>query len=204
MGEMKEPKTVEEWEESIDSHKKGVVIVPRDLFNSKAFRELSEKPTHVLVLLAALNQVYYGKKSKSQKDRPVILNEGKVYLPQNMSKTRRVNSNSTIANAKKRLVELGFLDVVETGSMHNASVFQISERWRKYPHGDYHPKDQKLPGRSLYSEHGLGNPDHPVNKERRRKQKSVQEMNVNAVQEMNEEKSHAIQKSNEENLIFVQ
>ena len=45
-------------------HKKGVIIFYRDMFNSKAFLELSKKPHHVFVLLAALNQVYYQGKTK--------------------------------------------------------------------------------------------------------------------------------------------
>jgi hypothetical protein len=132
--------------------------------------ELSKKPHHVLVLWAALEQVYYEKKTKNNRGRRVLQNGGIVYLPQNMLKVRGIKSNKTIAEAKKKLVELGFLDVMESGSVHNAGVFKVSDRWRKYPHDDYLQKDQKLPGISLYG--GLKNPDHPVNKKRREKKKT--------------------------------
>jgi len=199
LAEMKQAKTEDEWLEHVSSHKKGVVIIQRNLYNSQAFLELSKKPTYVLVLLAALEQVYFEKKS-NRSQRRLIKNGGLIYLPQNMLKTRGVKSNKTIAEAKKKLVELGFLDVVETGSVHHAGVYRISFRWQKYPNGDYHPKDQTLPGMSLYSEHGLKDPDHPVNKERRDKKKnSVQKMNVTPIQEMNVMESGSIQKMNEEN-----
>ncbi len=94
------------------------------MFNSKAFLELSKKPHHVLVLLAALNQVYYKGKDKNNKGRSVIQNGGIVYLTQNMLKARAVKSNPTIAEAKRRLVELGFLDVVQTGTVHRRGCLQ--------------------------------------------------------------------------------
>jgi hypothetical protein len=169
---MKKPKTIEEWEVSIAQHKRGVVIIQRAMFNSKAFLELSKRPLHVLVLLAAINQVFYDKKGNTGKR--AFANGGIIYLPQNLLKARGVNANATIAEAKKRLVELGFIDVVETGSVHHAGVFKISERWSKYPHGDYLPKDRKLPGTSLYSEYGFTSPEHPVTKKRHAKKTSVQ------------------------------
>ena len=52
-----------------------------------------------------------------------------------MLKARAVKSNPTIAEAKRRLVELGFLDVVQTGTVHQAGVFKVSDsvcRQRKW------------------------------------------------------------------------
>ena len=194
---MEDHKTTEWWEENISSNKKGVIILHRDMYNSAAFLELSKKPSHVVVLMAALNQVYYERKSQTS-NRQVLSNGGILYLPQNMLKVRGVKSNKTIAEAKNRLVELGFLDVLEYGTLHKASKFLISNRWRKYPNGDYHSKEQSPPGKSLYSEHGLKNPDHPVNRARRAKKMSVQKMNEAPIQEMNETELQPIQKMNEE------
>ena len=140
---MKTPKTQDQWEESIAEHKKGVIILERRMYNSAAFRELSEHPKHLLVLLVALNQVFWEKKKNSKRGKRIMANGGRVYLPQNALKATGIKSNGTIAEAKKRLVELGFLDVLETGSVNNAAVFQISYRWRQYPNGDYMPKDKK-------------------------------------------------------------
>ena len=196
---MKQPKTIEEWKESISGHKIGVIIISRNMYNSAAFRELSKKHSYVSVLLAALDQVYFEKKTKNNRGKRRLQNGGIIYLPQNMLKARGIRSNKTIAEAKRRLVELGFLDVVETGSVHHAAVFRISDRWREYPNGDYRPKDNKLPGKSLHEEYGLKSQDHPVNKKRREKKKtSVQEMNVAPVQEMNVAELDSIQKMNEE------
>ena len=167
--EMKKPKTQDQWAESIAEHKEGVIILERRMYNSPAFRELSKKRTHVLVLLVALNQVFWEKKKNSKKGRRTMANGGIVYLTQNELKERGIKSGGTIAEAKKRLVELGFLDVLETGSVNNAGKFQISERWRQYPNGDYEPKDQKLPGRCLYENYSLKNPEHPIHRKRREK-----------------------------------
>jgi hypothetical protein len=197
-GPMKKPRSIEEWEEAISEHRKGVIIFHRDLFNSKAFLELSNNPIYVSVLLAAHEQIYYEKKSKNS-NRPGLKNGGKIYLPQNLLKARRIKSNKTIADAKKKLVELGFLDVVETGSVHHASVFRVSYRWREYPNGGYLPKEKKLPGESLYSDYGLQNPEHPVNKKRHAKKMSVQKSNVNAVQKLNVTEVPSVQDLNVEN-----
>jgi hypothetical protein len=156
---MKQPRSIEEWEESIDNDRKGkrgnFRILERGMFNSKAFLELSKKPTHVLVFLAAMNQVEYEKRDKNS-NRQVLRNGGRIYLPQNMLKARGVNSNATIAEAKKTIVELGFLDVMETGSVNHASIFQMSYRWQKYPDGDYRPNEHKSCTGRLKSAEGGG------------------------------------------------
>ena len=159
---MKEPKTVEEWEESIRSDttgKRGAwCILPREIFNSDAFMALTH--AEKAMLLTALNQIGYEDKKKARKrhidDRKVLRNGGQIYLTQNELKARGVLSAATIAKGKKRLVEIGFLDVVETGSVSAPAKFQISERWRKLPNGDYKPKDHNLPGYCLYG--GFQNP----------------------------------------------
>jgi len=138
------------------------------MFNSEAFSALSGK--EVKMLLTALNQLEFEKTSKTKQGArasEAIKNEGRVYLTENELKARGITGKPTITKGKRKLVEIGFLDVVETGSVHHPAVFKISDRWRKYPDGDYRRKDQIPIGRSLHAEHSLANPEHPIHKKRR-------------------------------------
>jgi len=169
---MKEPKKIEDWKETIREDVKGKRgawrLLPREIFNSDAYNELSHAERSML--LTALNQISYEDSSKKRKrkvdSRKVLRNGGRLYLTQNELKARGVKSPATIAKGKRRLVELGFLDVIETGTVNKPTLFQVSDRWRKYPRGDYKPQDGKPPGVSLYD--GLKDPEHPINRKRRK------------------------------------
>ena len=61
-----------------------------------------------------------------------------------------VSLQDTIARAKKRLVQVGFLDVVTQGSFTKAGRFRYSDRWRTYDSG------------ALFSETGTPTYDGPL------------------------------------------
>jgi hypothetical protein len=204
---MKEPRSKDDWEEIRRRNHggKGYFCFDRKLYNSEAFKELSKKPKHVLVLLCALNQLWQEKEDKSAKNRRKFRNGGRVHLVQNELKERHGLANATIAEAKKRLVELGFLDVVEVGDVFNAGVFCFSYRWEEYPLGDYRPKDERPAGKLAYPDNSLKNPDHPINRARQQKKReqektSMQELNVESIQEMNVSITPPIQQLNEESM----
>jgi hypothetical protein len=188
---MKEAKTVEEWKAKIKENAKGTrgrfKILSRDMFYSDAFLALTGP--ECVALLAAWDQIEFEpqKKSRKQKQggksRPVIRNGGRVYLPQNLLKALGIKSSATITKVRKRLVELGFLDVLETGTVHGASVFKVSERWTHYPDGPYQAQDNRPAGLSLYGK-GLKDPDHPLHQRRSKKLHSPNECNP-YVQQMN-------------------
>jgi hypothetical protein len=157
----KEVKTVEQWKETLrpDSENKAGdwKILAREMFNSKAFAALTK--AGIIVVLAMVNHFSYEK--KSSKDRKgvkcggqFLRNKGIFYLTGNELKARGLKSDRSIADGKKQAWQLGFFDVIETGSFHSAGKFQYSERWKEYPHGDYQPKDERLPGRNLYHSFG--------------------------------------------------
>jgi len=202
---MKQPRSQEDWKE-VRRHKnggKGILYFERKLFNSEAFKELAKKPKHVLVLLCAVHQLWCEKKPKNDKNRIRFKDGGRLYLIQNELKERFGMANDTIAKAKKRLVDMGFLDVVEVGDVFHAGVYRWSYRWENYPKGDYHPKNARPAGKVVYPEHSLKNPEHPIHKARRQKKQeqekiSVQESNVDSIRELNVNIAHSIQQLNEE------
>lgn len=199
---MKQPKTEAEWAQARENHKEGVIIIEKELYNSEAFKELSKKPTHVLVLLAALVQRWFEKKDRrnNKKSRRVL--DRPVYLTQNMLKDRGIQSPTTQAEAKKRIVELGFLDVKEQGTYLQASIFGWSNRWKAYPDGNYHAVEE-TPGKLLYPECTLKNPGHPIhvkrksNGESKTKSHSKNECRPHSKDECNKKLSHSRNECNE-------
>ena len=135
---------------------KGVFVIARDLFHSPAFESLAQKhPTHLLVLLEVFDQLNLEPQAKrSVKRKRGFKNGGVVALPQNRLKAAGVKSVTTQSVAKRRLVELGFLDVVSTVCLTEYTEFRISDRWRSYP--DVRPqKDPKPISKPLYPEKTL-------------------------------------------------
>lgn len=154
-------KSVETWRKELDQDcdgKRGSFrILPRELFNSKAFAALGGAAT--IVVLAILNKLQYEKSGK--KDRkgvksgiPVLRNNGEFCLTINELVARGL-SRSTATRARKLAWELGFFDVVESGTVHHAGRYRYSERWRCHPDGDYHPVGQVPPGRNVYPDSGF-------------------------------------------------
>lgn len=161
----KEVKSVDEWREELDrdgSGKRGNFrILPRDLFNSRAFAALGGSAT--IVVLAILNNLQYEK--KSGKDRkgvrmghPVLRNNGECTLTVNELVTRGL-SRSTATRARRLAWELGFFDVIEPGTVHHAGRYRYSERWQLYPNGNYRPVGQQPPGMNVYPDNGFKRSD---------------------------------------------
>ncbi|MFC1834293.1 hypothetical protein ACFL2Q_06105 [Thermodesulfobacteriota bacterium] len=65
-----------------------------------------------------------------------LLNRGEFGLPTKYVQERGIKGEDTISRAKKRLVEIGFLDVVDQGSFAKAGRFRYSDRWRNYNSGN--------------------------------------------------------------------
>ena len=157
----KEAKTVEQWQDEIDRDAAGgrgkFRILPREIFNSRAFAALGGSGT--IVVLAILNKLEYDKRGK--KDRkgvkvecPVLRNSGEFRLTINELVARGL-SRSTATRARKLVWELGFFDVIESGTVHCAGRYRYSERWREFPEGNYEPVGQLPPGKNVYPENGF-------------------------------------------------
>jgi hypothetical protein len=138
------PKTVEEWRSERRKKAKregGFILIPMELWNGEAFHALQK--AEKLILLECLSQLRYAPKSTSKREKIPkdslfkcslghLLNKGEFGLPTKYLQERGIKSEETISRAKKRLVELGFLDVVTQGSFTKAGRFRYSDRWRLY------------------------------------------------------------------------
>ncbi len=143
----KKPKTIEEWrKERLKKAKqeKGFILIPMELWNGEAFHALSK--AEKLILLECMSQLRYApgskkKRGKFPKDQlfecglGVLLNKGEFGLPTKYLQERGFKGEDTIARAKKKLVQVGFMDVVTQGSFAKAGRFRYSDRWRTYNSG---------------------------------------------------------------------
>jgi hypothetical protein len=142
------PKTIEDWrKERLKKAKRegGYVLIPMELLNGEAFHALSK--SEKLILIECLAQLRYA--PKSQKKRKALtdqrlfkcglgylLNNGEFGLPTKYLQERGIKGEDTISNAKKRLVQIGFMDVIVQGSFTKAGRFRYSDRWRMYNSGE--------------------------------------------------------------------
>jgi len=138
------PKTIEEWRKERRKKAKregGYIIIPMELWNGEAFHALSK--SEKLMVIECLAQLRYApkreKKRKALTDQRLfhcglgyLLNNGEFGLPTKYLQERGIKGEDTISKAKKRLVQIGFLDVVAQGSFTKAGRFRYSDRWRTY------------------------------------------------------------------------
>jgi hypothetical protein len=138
------PKTIEDWrKERIRKAKRegGFILIPMELWNGEAFHALSK--SEKLILIECLSQLRYAPKSPKKRKALTgqrlfkcglgyLLNNGEFGLPTKYLQERGIKGEDTIARAKKRLVEIGFFDVVVQGSFTKAGRFKYSDRWRSY------------------------------------------------------------------------
>ena len=147
----------EEWRERLDravKAKRGKWrVLPRAMASSRAFAELSK--SGLIVVLAMLDNLTY--KGKSKKGRNVLHccglpldNDGEFVITNNELIARGLKSPESISRGRTEVWKLGFYDVVKTGSLMNYGIYRYSERWKNFPDGDYHPRDERLPGKCLY------------------------------------------------------
>ena len=141
------PKTIEEWQSERRKKAKregGFILIPMEMWNGEAFHALTK--SEKLVLLECMAQLRYAPRSAKKRDSISkdsllkcglghLLNRGEFGLPTKYLQERGIKGEETISKAKKRLVELGFLDVVQTGSFSKAGRFRYSDRWRTYDSG---------------------------------------------------------------------
>lgn len=123
--------------------------------------------TERLILLECLSQLRYAPRGKKKqfkipKDQVFecglgyLLNRGEFGLPTKYLQERGIKGEDTISRAKRRLVEIGFLDVVDQGTFSKAGRFRYSDRWGGYNSGNLSKEtggpiyDGPFPGYSHY------------------------------------------------------
>jgi hypothetical protein len=157
----KQVKSVEQWRDELDQDSEGgrgrFMILSRELFNSRAFAALGGAGT--IVVITILNKLSYEKKEKKDRkgvkiNHPVLRNNGVFSLTINELVARGL-SRSTATAARVLTWDLGFFDVLESGTIHHPGKYRYSGRWRLYPNGDYKPGGQQPPGKNVYPENGF-------------------------------------------------
>jgi hypothetical protein len=147
------PKTIEEWRSERRKKAKregGFILIPMELWNGEAFHDLTK--AEKLILLECMAQLRYAptsakKREKISKDNLFkcalghLLNKGEFGLPTKYLQERGIKGEETISKAKRKLVGLGFLDVVQQGSFTKAGRFRYSDRWRSYNAGPLFKED---------------------------------------------------------------
>jgi hypothetical protein len=122
------------------------------MFNSQAFAALNR--SGMIVVLSMLDKLHYA--SKPRKDRKNVKisnplkNDGRFVLIGAELKARGLKSEKAIAEGRRQAWELGFYDVIKTGTCVGAGKYRYSERWKRYPTGDYLPHDQEPPGANMW------------------------------------------------------
>lgn len=150
--------TIEDWSRTISNETHGDIgkfrFMERRIFSSKAYIDLTLVQREILKCY--LNKIVYAKKDKKNKKRNSSgpLNGDSLMVTNNEIKARKIvgpKNDRSIAEARKALVQIGFLDVVKTGTYLGSGIFALSDRWTRYPNGDYQPKDSKPAGYAMYS-----------------------------------------------------
>jgi hypothetical protein len=108
------------------------IYIERALLRSKAYRSLRKtKSVPVLLDFYARRQMAHIKQGK--KKQWICTNDGKIEFPYNEA-VKKGYSPKQFIDAKRELVEHGFIDVTNEGGIYDGDTakYSISERWRKY------------------------------------------------------------------------
>jgi hypothetical protein len=150
------PKTVEEWREKRREKyrnagdKGGFRVLPVKVLESDAFNALSKSAK--IVLIISLSQLdYWVKKNhkglaKRESSIGPLRNDGCFSLPSNLLKERGIKGTDTIARVRKELIDAGFWETVQTGSLYNTGVFRWSDNWLLYKQNKASVRKQQKPG----------------------------------------------------------
>lgn len=109
-----------------------VVVLERDLLESKAFYTLTSHAP--IVLMAFLGKRQIEKVGHKGNERKIIRNNGKIIFTYAEAE-KKYNLNSTkFRRAIDQLIEHGFLDIAERGGSlgKNPTKYFLSSRWKKY------------------------------------------------------------------------
>jgi hypothetical protein len=142
------PLTQAQWGERIDRETNGKLgrfrFLERSIFSSRAYRSLDLPAREILHCY--LNKIEFERTKRNsrpgrRRNDSAPLNANNLVVTNGEIKARGgVKSDRTISNARKRLVEIGFLDVVRPGAFPQPGVFALSNRYLNFPDGVYQPQ----------------------------------------------------------------
>lgn len=137
MATVKQVDALETREQKYKRRKYVDMYISRDVIMSDAFRKLTG--TAVRVYLFFLNKRVMkpfegGKAKRSGKGKYYIENQGKIQFTYKEAQEKFGISSGAFRTAIERLVEVGLIDIAQTGSgLHrDVTLYGISERWKLY------------------------------------------------------------------------
>ena len=123
----------------------------REVFESPAWRELTPTAMRVyfqFMLKRKLERVKYPRDGKKFRQT----NNGEIEFTYKEAKDKHEISEGTFREALERLIEVGLIDIAESGAglYKHKTLYGISERWRKFGKPDFErrqrPKDNRHVG----------------------------------------------------------
>lgn len=112
--------------------KSKVIVIGRDLINSKAFLSLKGVSPQLLMLFLARRRLE--KHGRRGKKKWVCVNASEIIFTYSEAKRRFGISNARFTRGIDDLIAKGFIDIVHPGGCykHEKSVYGISDRWRLF------------------------------------------------------------------------
>lgn len=113
------------------------IYLDRDILHSPAYRTL-KKVKSIPVLIDFLARRKMSHEGRGGKKKWICINNGEIIFTYNEAKKLGYSADQFM-NAKRELVEHGFIDVNILGGLFDGdpAKFSISERWRKFGKDDF-------------------------------------------------------------------
>lgn len=123
--------------------KSKVVVMERELINSKAYLALKGISPQLLLL-------FYGRRRMERIGRRgrkkwVCTNAAEIAFTYSEAKDRFGITNSRFTRGIDNLVDKGFIDIEHHGGTHNhdKTIYAISNRWKKYGEPDFKTSERQ-------------------------------------------------------------
>ena len=127
--------------------RKPIIVIHDEVWQSDAFGKLSATAIRALLWFYSKRRISVTKNPR-RSDAVKILNNGEITFTYSEAEKAGI-SRSNFMRAIDRLIEVGFLDVNKTGAgqFKEATLYALSERWRRYGKEGFVKKERNPHGR---------------------------------------------------------
>ena len=128
------------------------IPLERELAESAPFRQLSGTAIRIYLAFLTKRQVIKRRVPKKE-DFYETTNNGEIVFTYKEAENKHGIKEGTFRENRDRLVELGFIDIAQSGAgiYKCKTLYAISERWRKYGTPDFLAKPRRAAPRSAES-----------------------------------------------------
>ncbi len=122
----------------------------REVYESRAFRELNGTAMRTYILFLSKRQRQKRRHPKKGKHW-VTTNNGEIEFTYKEAEKRWGIRQGAFRENRDRLVELGFIDIAQSGAglYKSKTLYAISERWRKYGTPEFELVERKKDSRHI-------------------------------------------------------